>query len=370
MRNHIHTFFTTVTVSDPIHRRQAPMVQVMYLVLIVGALFWVPISLSAFTVASAWVLAIVSSASVVGCTALAFVLLRHGRFTASVVFAVAGIFLAVTIVLVITGLRQSGGLLLAYALPISLVGLLLGQRCVLIICGLCMLSVASFAVLELSESTAIGFGSLDVPMSVLGTVVLATTMLGMFLGSFGATLRHALVAALRREQELEQAQEVLQERTTLLHAAVQTSEQRQLQLKQTLDALQTSQTALEALSAPIIPVLPGVLVAPLIGTLDSARAATLTSNVLEAVKRLNARHVIFDITGVPVVDTAVVQTLLQTAAAIRLLGAEVLLVGIRPEVAQTIVASGRELGGLRIYTDLQGAITTLLSPQVTHSLPC
>jgi rsbT co-antagonist protein RsbR len=354
MYNQMHHWFMRVALRDPIQRQQAPLIQIVYLVLIIGALLWVPISLSSFVGTSARVLSSLSSVSVVASTVLAFVLLRQGRFTSSVVLATTGIFLAVALVLVVTGLRQSGGLLFAFALPMTLAGLLLGHRGLLIFSGMCLLAVSGVLLLEYTVPTATGFGSLDEPISVLGTVTLALAMLGLFLGSFGTSLRDALTIALVREQDLERAQGALE-------AAVQTGEMREVRLTQTLDELRTSQAAVHALSAPIIPVLPGVLVAPLIGTLDRARVTTLATNVLSEVERLQARHVIFDITGVPLVDSDVAQTLLQVAVAVRLMGAEVLLVGIRPEVAQTIVASGSTLGTIITHADLQRAITTLLA---------
>jgi rsbT co-antagonist protein RsbR len=368
MRNRMQHWFTTVALRDPIQRRQAPLIQLIYIVLIVGALLWVPISLSAFVAATARLLTLMSSVMVMACSSLATVLLRHGRFTASVVIATSGIFLAVVIVLVITGLQASGGLLFVFALPLTLAGLLLGLRGLLIFGGLCVLTISGLAGLEYYVPLATGFGSLDEPISVVGTVTLAVAMLGLFLGSFGSTLRDALSAALTREQELQQVGAALEERTMSLQAALQVGEQREVRLAETVEELHASRAALQALSAPVIPVLPGVLVAPLIGTLDTARAATLMANVLGAVGRLRAEHVVFDITGVAVVDMQVVQTLLQAARAIRLLGAEVLLVGIRPEVAQTIVASGSDLGAIATHADLQGAITTLLVPRINHKV--
>jgi rsbT co-antagonist protein RsbR len=82
---------------------------------------------------------------------------------------------------------------------------------------------------------------------------------------------------------------------------------------------------------------------------------------LAAVERTRSTHVIFDITGVPIVDTHVAQVLLQTTAALRLLGARVLLVGIRPEVAQTIIALNIDMGMLSTYPDLQEAVFALLA---------
>jgi rsbT co-antagonist protein RsbR len=112
-------------------------------------------------------------------------------------------------------------------------------------------------------------------------------------------------------------------------------------------------------------VLPGVVVAPIVGALDSARAAHLSQAVLAAIDRTRARAVILDITGVPVVDSQVAQALLGVAAAARLLGAEALLVGVGAEVAQTIVQLGVDLGTIRVFPNLQEAILALLPERVS-----
>src|SRR5262249_4692474 len=145
------------------------------------------------------------------------------------------------------------------------------------------------------------------------------------------------------------------ERTAALRHALQDVEQRETALVETLAELRASEAAVRELSAPVIPVLPGVLVAPLIGALDSARALVLTENILGMVARGGAHHVIFDITGVPIVDTQVVRVLLDAAAATGLLGASTALVGIRPEVAQTIISLGIEFATIATYPTLQEA---------------
>ncbi|NOK62529.1 MAG: hypothetical protein GFH27_549333n17 [Chloroflexi bacterium AL-W] len=117
---------------------------------------------------------------------------------------------------------------------------------------------------------------------------------------------------------------------------------------------------IQELSAPVIPVLPGVLIAPLIGTINDQRATNFRNNVLYAVERAHAKHVLIDITGVPIVDTHVAQVLIQTAEALRLIGAHIQLVGVRPEVAQTIIALGLDLSALTPAADLQAAVQALL----------
>ncbi len=110
------------------------------------------------------------------------------------------------------------------------------------------------------------------------------------------------------------------------------------------------------LSTPVIPVHDRILVLPLIGMVDSERAGQFTERLLEAVRRHRARVVLVDVTGVPVVDTAVAQALLQAARATHLLGAEVVLVGIRSEVAQTLVTLGVQLEEIATRANLQAGI--------------
>ncbi|MDY0395465.1 RsbT co-antagonist protein RsbRA [Virgibacillus halophilus] len=101
--------------------------------------------------------------------------------------------------------------------------------------------------------------------------------------------------------------------------------------------------ALQELSAPLIPVVEGITVMPLIGTIDTERAKLIMENLLDGVIRHNAEVVLIDITGVPVVDTMVAHHIIQAAEAVRLVGATCILSGIRPEIAQTIVNLGIDL---------------------------
>jgi rsbT co-antagonist protein RsbR len=99
---------------------------------------------------------------------------------------------------------------------------------------------------------------------------------------------------------------------------------------------------------------------PLIGSLDSARAQQVMDTLLEGVARLHARVAILDITGVQVVDTQVANALIGTARAVRLLGAQVVLTGISPAMAQTLVQLGVELNDIRTLGSLQSGIAYAL----------
>jgi len=114
------------------------------------------------------------------------------------------------------------------------------------------------------------------------------------------------------------------------------------------------------LSTPVIQVWDKVLILPLIGTLDSGRAARLTESLLERIAADQAEVVILDISGVPGIDTGVAQHLLETVEAARLMGTESILSGVRPDTAQSIVHLGIELGSLRSRTSLKDALQLAL----------
>ncbi|XYH98542.1 substrate-binding domain-containing protein [Sorangium sp. So ce1128] len=111
------------------------------------------------------------------------------------------------------------------------------------------------------------------------------------------------------------------------------------------------------LGCPLIPLLPGVLLVPLVGAIDRGRALQVLTAVTEGVGRHAARFVLLDITGVPAVDAQVAHALGQTSRAVALLGARVILVGVRPEIAMSLV--GVELGELSTYSSLAGVLQEL-----------
>lgn len=123
---------------------------------------------------------------------------------------------------------------------------------------------------------------------------------------------------------------------------------------------------LRQLSTPLVPVMEGILVMPIVGDIDSRRASQIMETLLEGVSRVGADTIILDITGVPLVDTGVANALIQAARAVRLLGAEALLVGITPEVAQTLVGLGANLRELVTRGDLRSGITYALQRRGYH----
>ncbi|MGE6632111.1 RsbT co-antagonist protein RsbRA [Bacillus sp. NPDC077027] len=118
--------------------------------------------------------------------------------------------------------------------------------------------------------------------------------------------------------------------------------------------------ALQELSAPLIPVFEQITVMPLVGTIDTDRAKKIMENLLNGVVKHRSEVVLIDITGVPVVDTMVAHHIIQASEAVRLVGAKCLLVGIRPEIAQTIVNLGIDLSQVTTKNTLQKGIQTAL----------
>ncbi|HET9299230.1 MAG TPA: STAS domain-containing protein [Candidatus Polarisedimenticolaceae bacterium] len=120
-----------------------------------------------------------------------------------------------------------------------------------------------------------------------------------------------------------------------------------------------SQDLLE-LSTPVVSLWDGILALPLIGALDSARTQVVMEALLEKLVETRSKIAIIDITGVPTVDTQVAQHLLKTVAAARLMGAECIISGIRPQIAQTIVHLGVDLGDVTTKASLQSALAIAL----------
>ena len=115
------------------------------------------------------------------------------------------------------------------------------------------------------------------------------------------------------------------------------------------------------LSTPVVRLWDGIIAVPLVGTLDSARTQLVMEKLLETLVASGADHAVLDITGVPTVDTEVAQHLLKTVNAARLLGAECIICGIRPQVAQTIVSLGIEFGDIATKATLADALAHALS---------
>ncbi len=120
--------------------------------------------------------------------------------------------------------------------------------------------------------------------------------------------------------------------------------------------IRQQQEAIRELSTPVLQVRERILILPIIGVLDEQRANQLTEQLLAGIRNHRAKVVVIDTTGVPDVDSSVANHLVQTVDASRLMGASVILTGLSPEIAQTLVTIGVDLGKMNTVGDLQGGV--------------
>jgi rsbT co-antagonist protein RsbR len=120
--------------------------------------------------------------------------------------------------------------------------------------------------------------------------------------------------------------------------------------------IRQQQEAIRELSTPVLQVRERLLILPIIGVLDGQRARQLTEQLLRGIRSNRARVVVIDITGVPTIDSTVANHLVQTVDASRLMGASVIITGLSPEIAQTLVTLGVDLSKVNAVGDLQGGI--------------
>ena len=178
--------------------------------------------------------------------------------------------------------------------------------------------------------------------------------------TFVFSLKRPLFARLAQEygDDASGLVEVLWEATALLDRLGLFTIQEHQQEREAL--INRQQRELMELSTPVVKLWEGVVALPLIGTLDSERAQVVMESLLERIVETNSTIAIIDITGVPTVDTLVAQHLLKTVAAARLMGADCVISGIRPQIAQTIVHLGLTLSEVTTKATMADAIAIAL----------
>jgi rsbT co-antagonist protein RsbR len=124
--------------------------------------------------------------------------------------------------------------------------------------------------------------------------------------------------------------------------------------------IETQQAAIRELSTPLIPIADDVVIMPIIGTIDSQRAQQVMETLLEGIAHYHAETVILDVTGVQVMDTQIANAFIRSAKAARLLGAKVVMTGIQPQMAQTLVHLGIDMSDIITRSTLQAGITYAL----------
>jgi rsbT co-antagonist protein RsbR len=161
-------------------------------------------------------------------------------------------------------------------------------------------------------------------------------------------------AALHDQQATLETQ--VAERTAALQQAMENLESHATEQQQLLAETERQRDAIRELSLPILPINQTTLAAPLIGIFDTQRLADLQKHMLLAIERSSAKTLVLDITGVPTIDHEVARGILRLAQATRLMGAQIVLAGIRPEVAQALVSLDVDLAGLATTATFQDGI--------------
>ncbi len=204
----------------------------------------------------------------------------------------------------------------------------------------------------------------NIQFFAIGLVSLFATFTSTLNSTGNQRLQQQLRAAAQQADQTAHALQTLNEeldlrvhmQTETLQQILQELEERTVYQEQLLKDLTEQRAIIRELSLPILPIGSDVLVVPLIGALDGERIQQLQTQALKHVERVRARMLILDVTGVPLIDTHVAQGLTALIQGLRLLGADVVIVGVRPEVAQTIVGLGIQLQGVRIFSDLGSAL--------------
>jgi DNA-binding LacI/PurR family transcriptional regulator/anti-anti-sigma regulatory factor len=187
------------------------------------------------------------------------------------------------------------------------------------------------------------------------------TVYGMLGGDISSALQGALILREREraEKALEQAYAEMEQQVVERTAQLQQETAERERLQQ--EVIEAQKRAIQELSTPIIPVLEGVIVMPLIGSIDTLRARDVTRSLLMGIRDHKAKVVILDITGVPIVDSGVAAYLNKTIQAARLKGARTIVTGISEAVAETIVDLGIDWSGIETLSNLQTGLRAALA---------
>lgn len=199
-------------------------------------------------------------------------------------------------------------------------------------------------VLLTNATTAVAAGEYHVPAATNGVAEMGELQqrfceMAELLAARDEALRHQVAEAEQARAAAEMAQQQSAER---------------------LDTIARQQEQIREMSIPILPIRKDILVMPLIGVLDHERLAITQSQALAHIERSRATHLLLDITGISMIDSHVAAGLLQIVQAAKLIGTQVILVGVRPEVAQTIVSLGLHLDSIPTFATLQEGLRQLV----------
>ncbi|MBM7843349.1 STAS domain-containing protein [Herpetosiphon giganteus] len=362
-----------------IERRQARAFQSIVLGLFVIAVFGVISSALIFIIFPATadtfkqLLMAMGAYSIMGIgSAIALHQVRHNALQRAAMIVSGSIQLMLLLGYAVVGILRENSTygFVFFTIPL-IISALLNNRKVLIINA--VISIAIVALVGILE-----YSGMLKPIDMIENfwVIFVTLTIGiisqaLLVERFGSSLHMEIYNLLQREDEAQQLHNLLEqkvvERNQSLQQALDEIAQREHVLQQALDELQISQTIVAQLNIPVIPVLPRVLIAPLIGEMAADHAQILKNDIFAAIERVNAHTIILDITGVSLIDQVVAETIIQIAKASQLLGTQTILVGLRPEVATALVNLNLQANMVKNYLTLEKAMQPLLQPHVRRA---
>lgn len=251
MQASIQRWLNTIKISDPVQREQAVLLQIMLIAISGICLATIPSSFFLFTTFNGALTSSIASGFIFIFFIMSLITIRQGHFRRSVMLASFGLLLGLSAILIFEGARNSGWMLSAFMMPITLAGLLTGRKGIMTIASVSILSVLVIGILQLLDVPFIAIYPRvdDVLPPTISTFVLSTLAVGFFFHRFSASLNDALSRALQRESELQQIRDKLEilvdQRTAALQDALHAVEEREGRLEKTNIELAAAKTAAE-----------------------------------------------------------------------------------------------------------------------------
>lgn len=345
--------------DDPSDREIGRLCIIILLILCICTLFWLPLTFLIFDSSLGIFFANLTSILLWGFAAVAYWRIKKGKVLQGAFVIAASIFCGVSLVVSTTGVVESGSLLFVYSLPLTIIAIAWGRKGLIVFAIASLVVVGILVVLDLDGSYQ-GHIALEEPVEIFVTFVFPFLLLLLLLDRYHASLKRALVASIERGSHLLEAQKTLDnqiaERSNDLEATLARLKEQESELQDRLHDLELARTSLQERS-PILPVLPGLLVVPLIGELTPARNLQLHEHVLHTCHQRHAHTVIFDLTGLAQLDQAACQSLLELAGAIQMIGASLVMAGLRADMAEIMIEYDFDHTGIKLFTSLQEAIS-------------
>ncbi|KPL85202.1 STAS domain-containing protein [Herpetosiphon geysericola] len=362
-----------------IERRQARAFQAIVLGLFVIAVFGVISSALIFVIFPATadtfkqLLMAMGAYSIMGIgSAIALHQVRHDALQRAAIIVSGSIQLMLLLGYAVVGILRENSTygFVFFTIPLIISALLNNRRVLIINAAISIVIVMLVGILEYTDILK-PIDMLESFWVVFVTIIIGISSQALLVERFGSSLHMEIYTLLQREDEAQQLHNLLEQKVAKRNQSLQTAldelAQREHGLQQALEELQISQTIVAQLNIPVIPVLPRVLIAPLIGEMAADHAQSLKNDIFAAIERVHAHTIILDITGVSLIDQVVAETIIQIAQASRLLGTQTILVGLRPEVATALVNLNLQVNMVKNYLTLEKAMQPLLQPHIRRA---